>query len=33
MDIDHAGRLLVVEDFNRSLLMLMSEAGTAPRPK
>ena len=23
----------VVEDFNRSLLMLMSEAGTAPRPK
>ena len=30
MAIDHAGRLLVVEDFNRSLLMLMSEAGAAP---
>lgn len=33
MGIDHAGRLLVVEDFNRSLLVLMSEAGMAPRPK
>lgn len=32
MAVDHAGRLLVVEDFNRSLLMLMSEAGTAPKP-
>ena len=32
MSIDHAGRLLVVEDFNRSVLMLMSTEGAAPKP-
>ena len=32
MSIDHAGRLLVVEDFNRSVLMLMSTDGAAPKP-
>ena len=33
MSIDHAGRLLVVEDFNRSLLMLMSDTGGAPKSR
>ena len=33
MSIDHAGHLLVVEDFNRSLLMLMSDTGGAPKSK
>ena len=33
MSIDHAGRLLVVEDFNRSLLILMSDTGSAPKSK
>ena len=31
MALDHAGRLLVVEDFNRSLLMLMPESKPGPK--